>query len=154
MHKASVIIFCKFFPPRRSTQYNLYISKMHSGSHWAERGLGWFTFRSHGVCCRQSCYCSEWRWNLLVIEGLGLRRHLIFSAQGPILPNRHRCVQRGAPEPVLRLSQELVLMGTQEAWGWGVWRKLPQALSAATGGPCGVTTPVNGKWCLQRSSPC
>lgn len=70
---------------------------------------------------------------MLVIKGLGLRRHLIFSAQRPVLLNRHRCVQRGAPEPVLRPSQELVLMGTREAGGGRMWRKSPQALSPATG---------------------
>lgn len=51
--KAAVIIFCYFTPPtRRSAQYNLYISKMYLGSHWAEHGPRWFTFCSCGFCCR------------------------------------------------------------------------------------------------------
>lgn len=98
--KASTIEFCNFFffPPARVNTYNLSSQRRI----WVQTRLSmaWGVLHSAptNFCRRQNGYYSEWKWNFLVIKGGGFRRRLIFSAQRPVLLNRHRCSQRGAPE--------------------------------------------------------
>lgn len=93
-----MIKFCNFSPPAWVNTHNLSSQRCI----WVQTGpsTAWGLLHSAATnfCWRQSGYYLEQKWNFLVIQGGGLRRPLIFSAQRPVLLNRHRRGQRGAPE--------------------------------------------------------